>query len=408
MPGIKQLEEQGRALLADQKALVDDTTRTWGEKREEYDAREADIKSILEQHKAQKAVAGDPFAGNLEAGNAPVEKSPRSLGEQFTTSENYKNVIANAKGNRFSAGVDLKVAGSITEAGTGIGGIVPQYQPGVIPTLFRRLTIADLLPQGQMSSPTLIYIQETAVTNNAATVAEGALKPLSDVTLAQVTEVARKIATLGKISDEMLQDVNYIQSYLNGRLTLFVQLAEEDQILNGNGTAPNLTGLMNRSGLTAAQAKGADTALDAIYKEITKIRLGSFLEPDGIVLHPTDWQSLRLAKDGQNQYYGGGPFQYGPYGNGSFAGGNETNMLTAGAESLWGTRVIVTPAIAQGTALVGAFTTSAQLWRRQGLTVEMSNSNNDDFEKNMVTVRVEERVALEVSRPAGFGKVTGL
>jgi HK97 family phage major capsid protein len=83
-------------------------------------------------------------------------------------------------------------------------------------------------------------------------------------------------------------------------------------------------------------------------------------------------------------------------------------MLTAGAESLWGTRVIVTPAIAQGTALVGAFTTSAQLWRRTGLTVEMSNSNNDDFEKNMVTVRVEERVALEVARPAGFGKVTGL
>lgn len=407
MPGIKQLEEQGRALLKDQEVLVLDETRAWSEKREEYDNRQNDIDAILEQHKALRQTNGDPFVNNM-ADAVPVQRSPLSLGEQFTASDEYTGKIAVAKGSRFSAGKLLNVAGSITEAGTGVGGVVPQYAPGVVPTLFRRLTVADLLPQGQMSSPTLIYVQETAVTNNAATVAEGALKPLSDITLAQVTEVARKIATLGKISDEMLSDINYIQSYLNGRLTLFVQLAEEDQILNGNGTPPNLTGLMNRAGLTAAQAKGADTALDAIYKEITKIRLGSFLEPDGIVLHPTDWQGIRLAKDGQQQYYGGGPFQYGPYGNGSFGGGNETNMLTSGAERLWGVRVIVTPAIAAGTALVGAFTTSAQLWRRSGLTVEMSNSNNDDFEKNMVTVRVEERVALEVARPAGFGKVTGL
>jgi HK97 family phage major capsid protein len=405
MPGIKQLEEQGRALLEDQKRLVLEDERPWSEKSEEFEKLDADIKAVIAQHGAAKQT--DPFTAKL-TDNIPVQKTIVSLGEQFTESTDYKTTIATAKGSRFSASAELKVAGSITEAGTGVGGVVPQYTPGVVPTLFRRLTVADLLPQGQMSSPTLIYVQETAVTNNAATVAEGALKPLSDITLAQVTEVARKIATLGKISDEMLQDVNYIQSYLNGRLTLFVQLAEEDQILNGNGTPPNLTGLMNRSGLTAAQAKGSDPALDAIYKEITKIRLGSFLEPDGIVLHPTDWQSIRLSKDSNGQYYGGGPFQFGPYGNGSFGGGSETNMLTAGSEKLWGTRVIVTPAIAQGTALVGAFSTSAQLWRRSGLTVEMSNSNNDDFEKNMVTVRVEERVALEVARPAGFGKVTGL
>lgn len=407
MPGIKQLEEQGRALIEDQKNLVLDDARTWSDKREEYENREKDIAEILAQYKALRTSEGDPFARNEAAMIVPQQRVC-SFGEQFTASDEYKTGIAVAKGSRFSHGAVLNVAGSITEAGTGAGGVVPQYAPGVVPTLFRRLTVADLLPQGQMSSPTLIYVQETAVTNNAATVAEGALKPLSDITLTQVTESARKIATLGKISDEMLADVTYIQSYLNGRLTLFVQLAEEDQILNGNGTPPNLTGLMNRSGLTAAQAKSTDTALDAIYKEITKIRLGSFLEPDGIVLHPTDWQSIRLSKDSQGQYYGGGPFQFGPYGNGSFAGGNETNMLAAGAERLWGVRVIVTPAIAQGTALVGAFSTSAQLWRRQGLTVEMSNSNNDDFEKNMVTVRVEERVALEVARPAGFGKVTGL
>src|SRR5581483_684396 len=97
-----------------------------------------------------------------------------------------------------------------------------------------------------------------------------------DLTLAQVTENARKIATVAKISDEMVSDVNYIASYLNGRLVLFVQLAEEDQLLNGNGSAPNLDGLTHRSGLQAAQAVGTDTKPDAIFKEITKIRANAF------------------------------------------------------------------------------------------------------------------------------------
>jgi HK97 family phage major capsid protein len=205
-----------------------------------------------------------------------------------------------------------------------------------------------------MNGPSLIYPQETAVTNGAATVDEGAAKPQSDVTLAQVTETARKIATVAKISDEMLQDVSYIQSYVNGRLVLFVRLAEEDQLLNGNGTAPNLKGLLNRTGLQTAEAvPGTPTQtdrVDTIHKQITQIRANAFLEPDGIVMHPTDWETIRLNKDANNQYFGGGPFT-GAYGNGSAP---EDNGNLGENPRLWGCRVVVTPAIAAGTALVGA------------------------------------------------------
>jgi HK97 family phage major capsid protein len=304
--------------------------------------------------------------------------------------------------------MDIKVAGTILQSGTGAGAVIPTYLPGVIPTLFRRLTVADLMPQAGINGPTLIYVQETAVTNSAATVAEGAAKPLSDITLAQVTESVRKIANLGKISDEMLEDASFVAGYVSGRLVLFVQLAEEDQLLNGNGTAPNIKGLLNRSGLaTAVAVPGTPTQtdrIDSIYSQISAIRSTAFLEPDGIVINPTDWKTIRLNKDANNQYFGGGPFT-GAYG----VGPNPVEHGSQGENpDLWGCRVVVTPAIAAGTALVGAFQTAAQIFRRSGITVEMTNSNNDDFEKNLVTMRAEERLALAVYRPGAFGKVTGL
>lgn len=408
MPSIKQIEEQTRALLADQKSLVEDESRNWSEKRDEYDRRETDIKSLLEQHKAMKAVDGDPFGG-APTGEVKVESTAKSIEEQFADSTGFKNAVAakNA-GERFAANVDLKVAGNVLESGTGAGTVVPTYLPGIVPTLFRRLTVAQLMPNAGISSPTLIYMQETAVTNSAATVAEGAAKPLSDITIAQVTENVRKIANTGKISDEMLDDASYVAGYFQGRLVLFVQLAEEDQLLNGNGTAPNLTGLLNRSGLaTAVAVPGTPTQtdrLDSLYDQISAIRASSFLEPDGIVMNPTDWKTIRLNKDANSQYFGGGPFT-GAYGNGSAAA--DSGNLGENPD-VWGCRVVVTPAIAAGTALVGAFGTGAQVFRRSGITVEMTNSNEDDFKNNLVAMRAEERLALAVYRPGAFGKVTGL
>jgi HK97 family phage major capsid protein len=296
MPSIKQLEDQGRALLEDQKTLVLDEQRPWSEKRTEWENREKDIKAVLEEHAALKSVDGDPFAGKEPAPPAaPQAQTQKSIGAQFAEKVQKETGGSFSTGDRLMVSTEVGFQNAIvTEAGGGIGTVIPQYQPGVVPFLFRRLTVSDLMPQGTTDSPSVIYVQETAVTNAAATVAEGAAKPQSDITTAQVTEAVRKIATTAKISDEMVNDVGYIQSYVNGRLVLFVQLAEEDQLLNGNGTPPNLRGILNRSGLTAAQAVAADTRPDAIFKEITKIRTGAFLDPDAIVVNPTDWQSIRL------------------------------------------------------------------------------------------------------------------
>lgn len=404
MPSLKALKEQGRALVEAQNALVKDA-RPWSEKQDEFDRREADIKAVVSQVGAQSAVDENPLQGG--DGDENPNASTKSVADQVASSDGYKAaVVAKNNGERFAAKVDVKA--TILQSTIGAGTVVPVYQNGILPTLFRRLTVADLMPNAGIGGPTLIYMQETAVTNGAATVAEGAAKPASDITIAQVTEVIRKIATTAKISDEMLADASYVGGYVSGRLVLFVQLAEEDQLLNGNGTAPNIRGLMNRTGLaTAVAVPGSPTQtdrVDSIYSQISAIRSTAFLEPDGIVMNPTDWKTIRLNKDANNQYFGGGPFT-GAYGNGA----NTTDSGNLGENpDLWGCRVVVTPAIAAGTALVGAFGTGAQVFRRSGITVEMTNSNEDDFKNNLVAMRAEERLGLAVYRPGAFGKVTGL
>jgi HK97 family phage major capsid protein len=409
MPGIKQLEDQGRVLLEEQKSLVEDTSRNWSEKRDEYDRREADIKSILEQHAALKSVgdarrqlndSGDPASAPQQAEVA------KSLGEQFTESKGFQAAVgSDVRSSKFTTG-GIEAKATLTGGAGGLGLLQPTYQPGVLPLLFQRLTVADLMPNGTVSGNSLIYMKESAVTNAAATVAEGGLKPASDINYTQVTETFKKIANTLKISDEMLQDVPYVQGQVNNRLVFFVQQKEEQQLLNGAGTGSELTGLLTRSGLTAAQAKGTDIGIDAIYKDIIKIRVGAFVDPSAIVMHPTDWQNIRLGKDSNGQYYAGGPFT-GAYGNGA-GNMNDRSVLGGGGDSLWGLPVVVTTAATAGTAIVGAFNTCAEVFRKGGITVEATNSNENDFLNNLIAIRAEERLALAVYRPAGFSTVTGL
>ena len=156
------------------------------------------------------------------------------------------------------------------------------------------------------------------------------------------------------IAKQILEDVPALRSYIDGRLRLGVQQAEDDQLLNGANTAGELTGLLNRPGLAATVSAGGSPSVsnaDAILQQIMAILTSTDLMPDGIVLHPNNWTSLLLAKDSSEQYYGNGPFQ------------------PPTRRTLWGLPVVVTSRIAAGTALAGAFKTGAQLFRHGGLRV---------------------------------------
>lgn len=404
MPSIKQLEDQGRALAEDQKTLVNDDPRAWSEKRDEYDNRDKDIKAVMEQLAAQKAVNGDPFGGRPAAEEQAPTRETRSFGRQITDSEDYKAMVA---GKAKAGTVDVKVAATIDEGiipaysgGAGLAGQLnqPEFLPGIVPLKFQPLTIADLMPSGTTANSSVSYVIESAFQDLTATVSEKGTKPQLDLTLTRRQDNVTKIANVAKVTDEMFQDQPAFQSYLTNRMIFGIQRVEEANLLNGNGTPPNLQGILQRSGLattvTTAAGLTAMKAMVGIYNQITALRAVSFVEPDGLVIHPTDWQTIRLGVDGQQQFYAGGPFT-GAYGN----------PAPSNLANLWGLKAVITTAIAQGTVLVGGFAESAQIFRNQGISVQMTDSNVDDFVNNLITLRAEERLALAVYRPAGFGKV---
>ena len=234
------------------------------------------------------------------------------------------------------------------------------------------------------------------------------LKPESALTFTKVDETLKKIATFLPVSDEMLEDYAQIQSYIDSRLQLFVRLQKEIQLLRGDGTGTNLVGLLNRVGLAPPVVKGnatpptgsstgsylsptTDNDMDAIYRQITQVRVTSFLEPDAVVIDPAGWMTIQLSKNTQGTYYATGPF-----------------IAVGASPSLWGKPVVPTTAMPAGTALVGAFGAATQVFNKGGLTVEASNSHADFFQRNLTAIRAETRCLLAVYRPGALGAVTGL
>lgn len=331
--------------------------------------------------------------GSLDGGvHVDQEQHAKNLGEHFV-----KHGLAQLRAVRNTPGASVSVpefkAAGDTQVTTGL--VYPQIDTTVVQAYRRQPVVADLLGSGTLTSQSITYFVEGAREGDFATVPEAGLKPQLHYNFSTVTESLTKIAGFIKLSDEMIEDLAFLVSEINQRLLYDLSIFEENQILNGDGTAPNLRGILNRSGIqTETGATSADN-LDAIFRAITKVQTVTGLAADGVVIHPTDYQTFRLSKDANDQYYGGGPFS-GPYGNGG----------VPIQPALWGVTTIVTAAIAAGTVLVGAFRQGGTVYRKGGVTVSSTNSNVDDFIKNLVTIRAEERIALAVRVPSAFVKTT--
>lgn len=318
----------------------------------------------------------------------------KTIGELVVEDESFKADAASGhKGsNSNSVMIELKdfsLTDSLKATITTSAGWAarPPRIPRVVESAQRRPVVADLIPQTNITDPSVIYMEETTFTNNTAAVAENAAKPESALAWTERTENAQVIATYIPITNQQLQDVPQIRSVLDNRLTFMLQLVEETQLLSGSGTAPQLTGFYNKSGIQT-QAKGADPVPDAIYKAFTKVRFTGFAEPTGVVLHPNDWQDIRLLRTADGVYIWGSPSEAGP-------------------ERVWGKTVIVTPAATENTGLTGDFQLYSEIFRRMGITI-IVGMINDDLIKNKKTVLAEERLALVIYRAAAFATITGI
>jgi HK97 family phage major capsid protein len=336
---------------------------------------------------------GQP-GGAKRANEGEGEKRARSLGEHLAK---HLGQIDAKNGSRIAfATPEFKAASDpLVTGGVEAGLVDVDVQRRVIPDQYWRPTVASLFAQGTINGTALKYFKETPVEGDFAAVSELGLKPQLSMGYEPVTEGLAKIAGRIKESDEFIEDLGFLASVTNGRLLQKLAQAEEAQLVNGSGTSPNLRGLLNRSGLqTIAAGASIMENVENLFRAAMRVQNVTGLVADGIVINPADYERIRLSRDGNEQFYGGGPFM-GQYGVGGQA-------LTP---PLWNLPTIVTAAVPVGTAVVGAFGTAAMLFRKGGVRVELANQNEDDFNYNRITIRAEERIGLAVYRPDAFVSV---
>lgn len=350
------------------------------------------IADELDELKNRKDAA-DRFKGILDGiGTNDV----KGYGAKRTLADEIADGLKGAMpGERFSRTIDLKAATTDVLTKPTITDVDTR-----MPQLPEDLGVLDLFSSETISGNAITYFIGLGFTGSPATVAENSAKAQIGPNYEQKTDSLTKIAAYWKETDEVLEDAPYLASAIQNRGIYLLRKTEEAQVLAGNGTAPNLQGVLNRSGIqtltyTAASGNSNGTMAQQILKAMMDVESVSGFAADAIVIHPTDYFGLRTATDGNGQFFGGGYFT-GAYGNGGLSA----------MPYLWGLRTVISSAITQGTILVGAFRPGASIVRKGGIRVEVANQHDVDFTSNRLTVLVEERLALAVRYPGAFVKLT--
>jgi len=359
------------------------------------DLKVAEAKSKLDA--SGGAVASIPTPSGNEA--------PASFGAEVLKSAAYKAYTENGAKNIQST-VPFELKTNLTTTG-----YPPESlrQPGMLETALRNPdSVINLFDQIQTDQNAFVYLEETTFTNNSAEAAEAAAVGEAALAFTERTATVSKLGVNIPVTDELMQDVSGLEGYLNSRLQTMVKLRLDGQLIAGNGTSPNLEGILDAGkssvGTTAfGSYAGGLGRIGAIYGAITSIRVNAFTEPDAIVIHPNDWAQIVLQLDADfagtaaEGYTAKSPVFMSA---GGFGGGV--------ANQLWGLKVVPSTAIAEGTILVGKFGggEAAHVVVRQGMDIAVSDSHGDNFTKNIMVMRATMRVGFPVYRQAAFHKIT--
>jgi HK97 family phage major capsid protein len=319
----------------------------------------------------------------------------KSLGQRFIESDEFKSIGNGRNGYSMNAPFQVKDIFTALPSGTPGDFGTPQRE-GIVERAKRTSRVRDLFPVQQTTTNMIEYFRVSGFTNNAATVAERsgspavfASKPQSSMTVVGVQAPVRTIAHFEVAHRNVLDDEPTLRGIIDNELLYGLRLVEDDQILNGDGTGSNLTGIRETSGIqTQVWSAGStgDTRIDAVRRAITKSLL-AYYEPTGIIVHPNDMEDIELTKDAEERHL-------------------MVMSVSLGAEArLWRLPMVMTPAITEGFALVGSFGIGATLYDRMEGSIRVAEQHSDFFIRNAVAVLAEQRLALAVKRPESFVEV---
>lgn len=351
---------------------------------------------------------GSPAAAAEAAQGQRATVNRKALSEAFLESEAWQEMKAGGFRNLGQAatferslfgfeGKDIysSMAGNFTLPTLGT-----QQDLGITPRMLRPGRVRDLFPAETTTANLLYGIRETGFTNNAAVVSERRAadetspptggptdvfgrKPVSNLSLVPITYPIATIAHLMYAHRNTLNDEPRLRGLIDRDMTDGIKMQEDYQILWGDGVGDNLTGLMNTSGIQTYTGSSADPRTAQIRRAMTRAILAYFV-PSGIVMHPLDWEDLELERDLTGAYR------------------LAINVAVGGEQRVWRMNIVDTPAMVEGTYLMGAFGMGAKLYDREQVNIAVSTENRDMFERNAITLRSEERIGLVVDRPESF------
>jgi HK97 family phage major capsid protein len=438
---IKELQSALRVKMADNKAIADSFRIEDGavvvsaEQKTAFDKNMADIKEIkgliegLETMGGVSSWSSEPqetVSGAFAAAQNDIKqlssREIKSIGEMFLDSAEFKSLNGGKNGANMAAawqagvsltGFNVKDVYSALPSGTmgrGADAVFGSIQRDALVTPpMRTKRVRDLFPVRTTTAAVIEYFRQIGFTtlsapgvtnssystnNAAAPVAErdGAafgIKPQSAFQFVGEQSPVRTLAHWEAAHRNVLADEPQLRSIIDNELMYGLRLLEDSQILNGDGTGENLLGVLNTPGIQEyAWSDGVstpvpDTKADALRRAATLSFL-AYYEPTGIVLHPNDWEDIELTKDLQGQYL------------------IAVSVAMGGEPKVWRMPIVETPAIAEGTALVGAFGTGAQLYDREQASIRISEQHSDFFVRNAIVILAEQRLALAVKRPEAF------
>jgi hypothetical protein len=310
-----------------------------------------------------------------------------TIGHRFISAKGYTSTSNKGGGREWGVKFPELETKTLFQTTAGFDPFVPR-QPFIALSPQQQPRIVDLLPTSETTFHSIKWMLETLYTNAADSTAEGALYPEAAIQFTEQLSPVQKIAVFLPATDEQLEDAPRTRDLLNNRLTLMLRQKLDQLLANGNGTAPNLKGLLSITN-RLTQALGADAAPSAIYKAMTKIRFTAFAEPSGVIMNPSDWQGIKLLQTADGLYIWGHPSE-------------ET------VNRIWGLPVVVTTYMPQSHAIVADFLNHTELIWRKGMEFLVSNSHADFFQRGQLAIRADMRAAFICTRETAVCEVTGL
>ena len=376
----------------------------WAKRNEKMSELVNDIKEAQKIEKERKELEAElEKSNNVEpmAIHAEPKEEVKTLGQRFLDSKSFKSFQENGQKNitselKWNPQVELKT--TVTES-TWPPAVVrssrieesAQLDPYVIPALIDTITT----DQYQYK-----YLEETTYTNNSAPTAEGSALGENALAFTERTEEIRKIGAFIPMTEELLADVSASQGYIDSRLRFMVRQTISDQIIGGSGSGVNLTGILNKTGINSfnySSFSGNLKRIGQIFEAITEIQKDAFMNPDAIIMHPSDWYQVVTEVNAVTTSGALNPLFVG-------AGG----FNDAVRPSLWGVPVVVSTETSAGDALVGVFGggQAIHIVARQGMEVAMSDSHDENFVKDIVVMKATVRMGLPIYRATAFAKIT--